>query len=100
MFASYNGVARKNILRLNADGSLDASFQPGSGADDVLVSVDRLSDGRYVIGGLHNTYDGVARPDVTRLLSNGAVDLTFGNTLGVTGGVVLAVKFEPNASVW
>ncbi len=100
VFGSYDGIARNNILRLNADGSLDTSFQPGSGADDVLVSVDRLSDGRYVIGGLHNTYDGVARPDVTRLLANGAVDTTFGNTIGVTGGSVQAVKFESNGSVW
>jgi len=49
---------------------------------------------------LHNTYDGVARPDVTRVLSNGAVDTTFGNTVGVTGGCVQSVKFEPNVSVW
>lgn len=100
VFGSYNGVARRNILRLNADGSLDSSFNPGSGPDDVVSTIDRLSDGRYVIGGLHNTYDGVARPDVTRVLSSGAVDTTFGSTVGVTGGSVQAVKFEPNGSVW
>lgn len=100
VFGSYNGIARTNILRLNADGSLDTTFDPGSGANDVLNSVDRLSDGRYVVGGLHDLFDGLARPHVTRLLSNGAVDTTFANTLGFTGGIVRRVKFEPNGSVW
>jgi len=49
VFGSYNGMARRNILRLNADGSLDASLNPGSGPDDVVSTIDRLSDGRYVI---------------------------------------------------
>src|SRR5437868_333381 len=30
-FSSYNGAARKLIARLNADGTLDGSFNPGTG---------------------------------------------------------------------
>ena len=32
-FTSYNGTARNYIARLNADGSLDTDFNPGTGAN-------------------------------------------------------------------
>jgi len=31
-FSSVNGVTRSRVARLNADGSLDTGFNPGSGA--------------------------------------------------------------------
>ena len=30
-FDNYNGVARSGIARINADGSLDTTFNPGTG---------------------------------------------------------------------
>jgi hypothetical protein len=38
-FTSFNGAARSRIARLNADGSLDTSFDPGSGANGVVTSL-------------------------------------------------------------
>ncbi len=32
-FSEVNGVARNRIARLNPDGSLDETFQPGIGAN-------------------------------------------------------------------
>ncbi|HPI53921.1 MAG TPA: delta-60 repeat domain-containing protein, partial [Chitinophagaceae bacterium] len=36
--SSYNGVSRNRIARLNSDGSIDASFDPGSGAMSAVPS--------------------------------------------------------------
>ncbi len=50
-FTSYNGVPRNRIARINADGSLDASFNPGSGADGTVNSMALQADGKVVVGG-------------------------------------------------
>src|SRR5437867_3224572 len=38
-FTAVNGTPRKGIARLNGDGSVDSSFNPGSGADDLVNAV-------------------------------------------------------------
>ena len=50
-FTSYNGTSRNYIARLNADGSLDASFNPGVGASSFVYSLALQPDGKVLIGG-------------------------------------------------
>ena len=38
-FAHMDGIPRNNIARLNLDGSLDETFNPGSGADNTIYAV-------------------------------------------------------------
>ncbi|MFH0865697.1 MAG: delta-60 repeat domain-containing protein, partial [Bacteroidota bacterium] len=45
-FTTYNGTARNRIARLNADGSLDAAFNPGTGANDDVQTSSIQSDGK------------------------------------------------------
>ncbi len=66
-FNQFNGSARLGIARLNANGSLDASFDPGAGANDLVYAVARQSDGKALIGGAFTAYDGVTRNRVARL---------------------------------
>jgi len=40
-FTSYNGTARTRIARINADGTLDATFNPGTGANSWLYTTSR-----------------------------------------------------------
>ena len=48
---SYGGVSRNGIARLNLDGSLDPSFDPGSGG--AISSTSQSRDGKIVaVGGL------------------------------------------------
>lgn len=49
-FTAFNGIPRSNLARLNADGSLDTTFTPGSIAGRVEALVVQ-SDGKVVIGG-------------------------------------------------
>lgn len=50
-FTAFNGIPRSNLARLNADGSLDTTFTPGSIAGRVEALVVQ-SDGKVVIGGV------------------------------------------------
>ena len=60
-FIEVDGVLRNNIARLNADGSLDISFDPGSGANDYVVVIAVQPNGKMIIGGWFTEVDGVAR---------------------------------------
>ena len=50
-FREYDGTAINRIARLNADGSLDAGFDPGAGANDGIESVAIQADGKILLGG-------------------------------------------------
>lgn len=76
-FTTYNGTARNNIARLNSDGSLDATFNPGTGANNIIYTTCGQVDGKVIIGGNFTSYDGTARNYFARLNSNGTLDLTF-----------------------
>ena len=66
-FTAVNGTNRNRIARLNAGGSLDNSFNPGTGADGVVRAIALQSDGNVLIGGDFVTINGVLRPHVARL---------------------------------
>jgi hypothetical protein len=60
-FTQYNGVARNRIARLNANGSLDTSFNPGTGANFQfhVWTLAVQADGKIMIGGFFTQYNGV-----------------------------------------
>lgn len=77
-FTLFNGIARSRIARLNLDGTLDATFNTGSGAaNSTIKSVCLQSDGRIIIGGEFTTYNGISANYIARLNSNSTLDTTF-----------------------
>ncbi|MBY0435859.1 MAG: fibronectin type III domain-containing protein, partial [Cyclobacteriaceae bacterium] len=85
-FTSYNGVKRNYIARINSDGSLDATFDPGVGANNSIFSIALQGDGKIIIGGDFTSYNGVNRNRIARLNSNGSLDLTFDPGTGADNG--------------
>jgi uncharacterized delta-60 repeat protein len=84
-FDSYNGIARKHIARLNTNGSLDTSFDPGTGPEDTFESISLQSDGKIIIGGYFNSYNGVAINRIARLNTDGSLDTSFDIGTGLQG---------------
>ena len=88
-FEAVNGVGRNGIARLNADGSLDTTFDPGAGVERVVSQTGEVTsllvqpDGKIVIGGLFLSVDGVARTNIARLNSDGTLDTGF--SAGIDG---------------
>ena len=67
-FISANGANySRGIARLNANGSLDTSFKPGTGANGSVLAIALQSDGNVLIGGDFTTVNGVLRPHIARL---------------------------------
>jgi len=86
-FTSYNGISRNKIARLNADGSLDLNFNPGSGANDSIIETAIQPDGKIIIVGTFTTYNGVSRRRIARLNVDGSLDTTFNPGTGANGPV-------------
>lgn len=85
-FSGYRGVPRKGIVRINSDGTLDTTFDPGTGANAIVFAVALQSDGKILIGGDFTTFNELSRGGFARLNSNGSLDSSF----GVVGGQPLA----------
>ena len=94
VFATYNGTPRNNIARLNADGSLDGSFDPGTGANNLIWSVVYQPDGRVLIGGDFTSYNGTARNYIARLNADGSLDVGFNPGTGANDGI-RSVAYQP-----
>src|SRR5207253_2492897 len=72
--------ARNRIARLNVDGSLDSSFNPGANAPITTVALQ--PDGKILVGGGFTTLGGggtgtTARNRIGRLNADGSLDATF-----------------------
>ena len=76
-FTTVSGINRNKIARLNSDGSLDATFDPGTGANAEVVLIVLQPDGKILIGGDFNTFNGINRSAIARLNSDGSLDMTF-----------------------
>src|SRR5438874_5510126 len=50
-FTFANNVARNRIARFNFNGSLDTTFDPGTGADGEITAAVLQPDGRIVVAG-------------------------------------------------
>ena len=86
-FTTFNGVGRNRVARLNTDGSLDSSFNPGTGADNTVFSVAVQTDGKVLIGGDFANVGGSGRNRVARLRNDGSLDTTFDSSIGANGTV-------------
>jgi uncharacterized delta-60 repeat protein len=85
-FTYYNGTARIGIARLNTDGTLDATFNPGTGSYDIYSALIQ-SDGKIIIGGAFNSYNQIARKGIARINTDGTLDGTFNPTTGANDNV-------------
>ncbi|MCI0537920.1 MAG: delta-60 repeat domain-containing protein, partial [Verrucomicrobiales bacterium] len=94
-----NGREQGGILRLNADGSVDESFQPGSGPALLDISccpyvyaIALLPDGRILVGGVFDTVSGEPRKSLARLNSDGGLDPAFATGVELLNGDSHAVE--------
>jgi uncharacterized delta-60 repeat protein len=97
-FTSVNGTAIRSIARLNADGSLDPSFNPGTGPNGTVYRVALQPDGKIIIGGAFQTVNGTTLNGVARLNADGSVDPGFNSGSGVFG-TVYSLALQPDGYV-
>ena len=97
-FTRMGNRNRNGIARLNPNGAVDTSFNPGSGADNPVLAVAVDNDGSILIGGDFTTYNNTARSRIARLNSNGSLDTGFNPGNGANGAVQ-ALAIQPDGKV-
>jgi uncharacterized delta-60 repeat protein len=74
----YSGITTNNVFRLNTNGTLDSSFNIGSGfSDPSSVSYADVAiepDGKIIICGRFHSYNGYISNNIIRLKSDGTPD--------------------------
>ncbi len=76
-FTIFNGISRNRVVRLNSDGSVDDSFNPGIGANAWIYSCSIQSDGKIILGGEFTSFNGIERNRIVRLNNDGSLDNDF-----------------------
>jgi uncharacterized delta-60 repeat protein len=97
-FTTVGGTARNFIARLNADGTLDNGFNPGTGANSAVLEVAAQPDGKVLIAGFFTSVNGTARGRVARLNADGTLDTGFTTGAGA-GGNVLAMALQQDGKI-
>ena len=87
-FASYAGVPAHGIVRLNANGTVDSTFNTGNGAQwthttetstfhPSIDNIEQEGNGKFLITGTFEAFNGVAAPGIALLNPNGSLDTSF-----------------------
>ncbi len=104
-FVQADGTARRNIARLQADGTLDTSFKPGLGANATIESAVVQPDGNILIAGEFTNFAGVAKRGLCRIFADGkpghtdgSIDPSFSTGSGISG-YVYCLALQANGAV-
>ena len=92
-FTSFNNTSHAYIARLNADGSVDETFNADVGYWVRHMALQ--SDGKIVIGGFFTNVGGVSRNRIARLNSDGTLDTSFNPGTGCQIKIVPPDPWDP-----
>jgi uncharacterized delta-60 repeat protein len=100
-FTTVAGMPRNHLARLNPDGTLDPSFNPG--ANNPIYVIVLQADGKIIVGGLFGGIGGQVRPRIARLdpatgvpdsFNPSANDSVSGIALQADGKILVIGRFQ------
>ncbi|MGL5019234.1 MAG: hypothetical protein ACRDBP_13950, partial [Luteolibacter sp.] len=96
MFTRVNGLAKSSLVRLNTNGTLDSTFDAGTGATGGnstgnVEAIGVQSTGRIILCGTFTHINGIAKPTIAGLLPGGSLDSTFSPPADLRESSVIAV---------
>ena len=93
-------VARRSLARINANGTLDAGFDPGSGGSTggQIRALAMQADAKVIAVGSFGDLGGAKSSNIARFNAEGTPDPSFSAVLS-TDGLVNAVVVRPNGAV-
>jgi uncharacterized delta-60 repeat protein len=93
-FDIFNGHTSPGLVRLNSNGSIDTSFNVGSGFDKYVYAIALQSNGKIIVGGTFLTYNGIAQKRIARLNPDGSLDTSFTIGTGFSNGDVRSILVQ------
>jgi uncharacterized delta-60 repeat protein len=99
-FTSYNGTLANRIIKLNNDGSIDTSFNYGTGFSQFTTGLALDSNNKLYVGARNTaSYQGVATGGICRINTDGSRDTGFNQGSGFNN-TVIDVKVDSNDKVY
>lgn len=101
-FTTWNGATANRVVRLNADGTVDAGFLTNAGTGAVGGAINAIAvqpDGMILIGGNLTTWNGVTAIGIVRLNADGTRDSAFSTNTGTGGANVTAIGLQSDGKV-
>ena len=105
-FTDFNGNIRNRLVRLNSDGTEDTGFYTNLGTGfeffggATIWSISRQSDGKILVGGEFDDFNGNTRFRLVRLNSDGTEDTGFYTNLGTGfGNAVISIKVQLDGKI-
>lgn len=90
------GIGR--LGRLNANGTVDATYQVGTGPTSMPLAITLLANGKLLVAGSFTNFNGLADRPLVEVTSTGALDLAFQPTVQLPG-VVAALERQPDGKL-
>ena len=99
-YTTYNGITVTRLLRLNSNGSVDDTFNIGTGPSSTVTCIEFQSDGKMLVGGLFTTFNGVTVNRIVRLNTDLSIDDTFRiNTGTAFNSDVETIAIQPDGKI-
>ncbi len=97
-FTTIGGVTRNRIARLNPDGGVDTSFDPGSGFNGVVNDIVMQPNGLILVAGNFSTYKGSPCASVVRINPDASLDGSFDAT-GNVGSSTSVIALQSDGKI-
>ncbi len=97
-FTTYNSESHSKIVRIHLDGTVDNTFQHGTGFNDKPNALIVQPDNRIIAAGNFSAYNGTQTHGILRLLENGSIDTTFSIGTGFDGNIYQAER-QPDGKI-
>ena len=102
-FTTWNGTTVGRVVRLNSDGTRDATFTTnvGTGASSWILHTAIQPDGKILLGGNFTTWNGVTANRIVRLNSDGTLDTTFNSNTSTSANnaVYSSIAIQPDGKI-
>lgn len=97
-FSEFNDNYTGTLVKLDATGSFDATFDPkvqvknvGSGVNKIMLQ----SDGKIIVGGLFDYVDNTQKHSIARLNADGTIDNTYNSAnVLISTSRILDIEFQ------
>jgi len=96
-FLLVGGFSRRNMARLNSDGSLDRSFNLHANAPVQTLALQ--TDGGILLGGFFDSISGAARAGIARATADGSLDPDFRPVISGSLSSVYSVVLQDDGRV-
>jgi uncharacterized delta-60 repeat protein len=94
VFTNVNGYYRNRIARLNADGSVDQSFECNPGPNGLISRILLQSDGKLLVRGSFTQWSIRDRRFVVRLMHDGRSDYLYDTSWNDVAGDAMALQLD------